>query len=216
MHPGRKIVYYVGRGKRSLTNAAFLLGGYMILKHNETAQSVAKCFHWLDGSLIEPFSSPSDSTAGSTAADGLDSLSLVDCWAALEHAKALAWLQVPRSEHDCRWGQIDPDEYEHYHSPLNADLHQIVPGKLAVVSPPADLAGRDYRDEAGVRRFSPAYLVGIFHELGVTDVVSLGAPSYDPRALAAAGVAHRAVDARGGHRLLAIIDAAAGATGPAA
>ena len=104
-HPGQKIVYYAGQGKKKLTNAVFLLGTYIILKHDDTAKSVAESFRWLDDSLIERF-------RGTLMQESDRSeLTLSDCWAALERAKGLAWLGLPRFLGG-RWGRIDPDEYE--------------------------------------------------------------------------------------------------------
>ena len=54
-HPGKKIVYFAGQGRLKLANAAFLLGAYMIFKHDETAQSVASRLSWLNDSWIEAF-----------------------------------------------------------------------------------------------------------------------------------------------------------------
>ena len=210
-HPNHKIVYYSGTGMKNLTTAIFLLGAYMMIKHNETALSVKKSFEWIDEALIEPFHA-----ASIDGSKGHEPLSLVDCWGALEQAKLLEWLRLPLSAEDGVWGKIDPDEYEHYHNPLNADLHQIVPGQLLVLTAPVNLEGRDYADDAsGVRRFSPSYLLSIFDELGVSGVASLGPPAYDPREFTAVGVAFAALETRSLStaldQLLAADDAAAGA-----
>jgi hypothetical protein len=190
-HPHNKVVYYVGKGSKNLTNAVFLLGAYMILKLNETAESASKRFDWIVDGMLEPYS----------AASGDDikerkSISLNDCWIAVEHAKKMGWLRMPNNMAKGTWGMYNPEEYEHYHSPINADMHQIIPDKLVVLTSPVQLLSGDYRDErSGVRRFSPSYFVGIFEELGVSAVVSLGAPAYDPHDLVAAGIAHRTVAA---------------------
>ena len=114
----------------------------------------------------------------------------MDCWRALEHAKTLAWLQLPRFPGGL-WGKFDPDEYEHYNSPHNADMHQIVPGKLFALKAPRNLHGRDYHDDkSGRRYFSPSYMVEIFRDVGVSTVVSADAPAYDPREFTARGVGH--------------------------
>ena len=54
-HPNQKIVCYVGQDTRKLTNACFLLGAYLILKHNYSASLVSDSFHWLDSNMREPF-----------------------------------------------------------------------------------------------------------------------------------------------------------------
>ena len=207
-HPRHKIVYYAGGGTKNLTTAVYLLGAYMILKHGETALAVSRCFGWIDDTLIEPFHAASLDDPAKQGA-----LSLLDCWSALEQAKQRTWLALPRSKEDSMWGQIDPDEYEHYHNPLNAGLHQIIPAKLLIHTAPVNLNGRDYVDAPpGVRRFSPSYILGIFDELGVSAVACLGVPAYDPREFAAAGVAHYNLETSATSaaldRLLAAADAA--------
>ena len=87
-HPKQKIVCYVGQDKRKLTSACYLLGAYMILKHDYSASLVSDSFRWLDANLIEPF-------RGASLEDSCDAeLSLADCWRAIQRAKALAWLQL--------------------------------------------------------------------------------------------------------------------------
>ena len=42
--PNNKIVMFVSKGKRNLTNAVFLLGTYMLLKENSSPKAVARTF----------------------------------------------------------------------------------------------------------------------------------------------------------------------------
>ena len=121
-------------------------------------------------------------------------LTLSDCWAALERAKGLAWLGLPRFLGG-RWGRIDPDEYEHYNNPLNADLHQIVPGKLFAFRAPKHLKGLDYLDDGcGCRHFSPSYYVDLFRQMGISSVVSVDPISYDASEFARQGLHHHELD----------------------
>jgi cell division cycle 14 len=184
MHPEHKIVHYSGPGKRKLTNAVYLLGAYMVLKHGDSAEMVSKCFHWLDDSLIEPYRGTRFSESNSD-----DVISLLDCWSALERVKNLAWLDLP-SHAGGQWGLIDPDEYEHYSNPLNADLHQIIPGKLIALRAPMDLHGLDYFDDKGHRHFSPSYFAPIFLQLGVSSVMSLNEPAYFADEFESRGLRH--------------------------
>ena len=187
-HPGKKIVYYVEPGQLKLANAAFLLGAYMILRRDASAEKVSTNFRWLCNSVVTPFQSAN--------LDNLytSDLSMMHCWNAIERAKALGWFQPPRVAGG-PWGKIDLDEYEYYNDPINADLHQVVPGKLVAFKAPKDLHGLDYCDDAGGgRHFSPAYFIDIFQEMGVSDVVSADPPAYDRRDFTRRGVRHHELD----------------------
>ena len=178
------IVYIAGDGPRAFTNAAFLLGAYMLLTLDMTPAAVAAHFTGLDPSLFEPYRDatyrPSDFH-----------LSLADCWSGIYRAIGEGWLARPSSRGSRLWGRINADEYAQYDDPLNADLHEVVPGKLVALRTPRDLGGAPYRDErGGVRHFAPAFFVPILRELGVSDVVQLNEACYDPAAFAAAGIAH--------------------------
>ena len=178
------IVYMAGDGPRAFTNAAFLLGAYMLLTLDMTPAAVAAHFTGLDPSLFKPYRDatyrPSDFH-----------LSLADCWSGIYRAIGEGWLARPSSRGSRLWGRINADEYAQYDDPLNADLHEIVPGKLVALRTPRDLGGAAYRDErGGVRHFAPAFFVPILRELGVSDVVQLNEACYDPAAFAAAGIAH--------------------------
>ena len=89
------------------------------------------------------------------------------------------------------WGHIDLEDYISPDSPLNADLNKIVPDKLIAFRGPKDLGNNTFADDQdGIRRFSPQHCVPPFRDLGVTDVVRLNQPEYDPAAFAAAGISH--------------------------
>ena len=192
-HPNQKIVYLVEPGKRHLANSVFLLGAYMILKNGHAAHVLNKRFAWLEEHQVEPFRD-----AGFDHCDF--GLTLSDCWEGLQRGKSLGWLGLP-SAADAPWGRIDPAEYDYYSSSINADLTEIVPGKLVALRGPRDLGDGQYLDEAGVRYFSPSYLADILSELGVVSVVQLGGAAYDPAAFEQRGIRHydlsAGFDARG-------------------
>jgi hypothetical protein len=126
--PTSRIVFCVECGRRTLTNAVFLLGAYMILKLDLTAAQVAERFCWLDSTLIEPYRDATHSKADFN-------LHLLDCWRGLDKGKALGWVRYapPGS---CMWGDIDIEHYKHYDSPLNGFLHIVVPGKFVAFPGP--------------------------------------------------------------------------------
>ena len=157
------------------TNACLLVGAYMILCLGQpSAQVVRTLSPALPGLLTYRDISPGPQNFD---------LRLEDCWEALEKAAELDWLDLD--------GGFDPEEYAHYDSPLNADLHVIVPGKLIAMKGPVELpAGQLWRDSPhGVRDFSPAYCARLLTDLDVCAVVRLNDPPYPSSPFRAAGIA---------------------------
>ena len=183
LHRGKRIVYCVRDDKRCMTNAIFLLGSFLIINLNQTAQQVDDLFRWAESSeLTEPYR---DATY--SAPDF--GLSLLDCWRGLERGRDLEW--VLRSTDGETWGRIHMPEYRHYDSPINGDLHAVVPGRLVAMKGPRHLGGSDYRDDArGHRSFSPRLCAAILDDFGVTDVVRLNEPEYHPADIEAPGRRH--------------------------
>ena len=155
---------------RDVTNAVFLLGGYMILMLETPPARVAASFVLVDvAQFCDVSERPSDF-----------GLAVRDCWDGLYRAQQLNWIRRPWNIHDPQWGRFNMDCYEHYSDPLNADLHEIVPGVLVAFRGPMDIQG-DYVDEDSLRHFSPAYYARVLGtELGVKAVVRLGGAKYDP------------------------------------
>ena len=178
------VVYCARQGPRGFTNASFLLGAYMLLKLNMSPERVAKRFAKLDAALFEPYRDASFHPPDF-------GLSLLDCWSGMYRAMREGWLARPTTRGSRVWGRINADEYAQYDDSLNADLHEVVPGRLVAFRTPRDVGGAAYRDAHGcVRHFAPSYFAPVLRELGVSAVVQLNAPCYDPAAFAAAGIAH--------------------------
>ena len=178
------VVCTASEGRRAFTNAAFLLGAYMLLTLKMTSQAVAERFSAVDSDLFEPYRDATNHTPDF-------GLTLIDCWSGIQRAMGEQWLARPSSSGSRVWGRINVDEYAHYDDPLNADLHEIIPGKLVAFRTPRSLSGAVYRDaRGGVRHFAPTYFLPIFGELGVSDVVQLNPARYDPADFTAAGIAH--------------------------
>ena len=171
-----RLVYLVDDGKRSLTNAVFLLGSYMILARGASIDDVDECFSWLKPDQFEDY-------RDATHTLPTFRLSLVDCWRGLEKGVRLGWVAPPDEHDDEFWGMIDIAEYKHNDSPINADLHEVVPGKFVAFRGPQDLAGAEYEDDShGFRRFSPSFYVDTLKDHGVTTVVRLNEARYDAAA----------------------------------
>ena len=181
-NPSCVFFYTVDNHRRSLANAVFLLGSYMILRLSLSSEDVAESFSWLEPSMVEAYR---DATFAPSDFD----LTLSDCWRGLVRGMDLGWLDLPREE-DPLWGCIDVDEYDHYDDPLNGDLHEVVPGKFIAFKGPQDLGGAAYRDrDDGFREFSPRFYADLFGDFGVTAVVRLNEPHYDEREFGERGVA---------------------------
>ena len=187
LYPSCKIICLVENDRRALSNGIFLLGAYVLLKLRRPASEVMKYFAWLNPRMTENFR---DATF--TRPPTFE-LSLNDCWRGLERAAANGWVArhgappppgVPSPQ--------DMSEYDLYDNPLNGDLHVLVPGKFVAFRGPRDLPGEvDYLDTPhGLRHFAPRFYIPTFRALGVTDVVRLNSPEYDPAPLTAAGLRH--------------------------
>ena len=178
-----QLVLSVDSGKRSLSNAAALLGSYLILKEGMTPDQVVACFAGIKQELLENFRDATHMPADF-------GLTLRDVWGGLYRGKQCEWIDRPSHDDSPFWGQIDIEEYENYDDPTNADLHEIVPGKLIAFRGPCDLGGALYTDNSvnWTRKFSPAYYVETFRELGVTDVVRLNSAEYDAQEFEGAGI----------------------------
>ena len=180
------LVYCAGNGRRALTNAAFLLGAYMLLCLDMRPLEVSDRFKQIRRTSLEAY-------RDATFSPPDFGLQLVDCWAGIHRAMARRWLALPGRRAPRKWGAVDVDEYLHYDNPLNADLHEVVPGKFVAFRGPRDLpGGRDHYDDPATRArdFSPAYYCAILRALGVTTVLRLNGARYDARAFAAAGLDH--------------------------
>ena len=140
MRSSYKLLICGGPNRRSLTNTAFLLGAYMILKLDLKSSYTCYCFRGIDPNAFEPYTDPSSSSSDFH-------LSIADCWQAIERAKRLSWIDMPKPSAPYRWGLLDADAYAYYNDPLNADMHEIVPGSLFVLRASKRLGGKLYVDK---------------------------------------------------------------------
>jgi cell division cycle 14 len=112
-----------------------------------------------------------------------------DCLGGLQRAKIIGWANFLS-------GGFDVDEYKHLGSPLNADLHEIVPGKLVIMRGPRDLPnGATWLDAVhadgriGPRDFSSTHFADILQQLNVQAVVQCSGALYDHGGFERAGIA---------------------------
>jgi cell division cycle 14 len=176
------VVMACGSERGALTNSVYLLGAHMIMRLNYALQDVqAACgrlLPWLEGYCdVSPMGE-----------DGFRLL-VQDCWGGLVKAKALKWV-------DFGPDGFDLEEYTTFDDPLNADLHEIVPGKFVAMRGPITVADGQLWHDAwrndgtfSHREFSPAHYADILQQFDVQAVVRLNAPQYDKGGFHAAGIA---------------------------
>jgi cell division cycle 14 len=167
--------------RKALTTSIFLLGSYMILSLNYDLATVLKSLEFFIAKTIF-FSNVTRSSSNF-------GLQVQDCLAGLFKAKSFGWV-------DFQFGGFDAAEYSHLDSPLNANLHEVLPGKFVVMRGPRDLPnGALWRDTSlddgsfSHREFSPAHYAEILIQFDVQAVVRLNAPQYDRAGFEAAGIA---------------------------
>ena len=178
---GKSVAVHTSHGNRNFTNTVFLLGAYMITKLDMTTDDVGAAFEPISDRLI-PFRdvSPEDHDFG---------LLVCDCWSGLWRAAMLRWF-------DFGPDGFDRADYDELDSPMNADLHVVVPGKLLAMRGPRDLAGGARWQDAhqpglgfSHRDFAPEHYADILRQFDVRAVVRLNEAEYDAAGFRAAGIA---------------------------
>ena len=177
----QQLALITSTSEKSLTNIALLIGAYLVLIIHKDLPSTLQC--------LEPMIPRTVYYHSGAKAITDFKLCLQDCLAALHRAKQIGWVNFSP---DC----FDIDEYRQLDSPLNADLHEVVPGKIVMMCSPRDLPGgvpwRDVPKEDGRfgrRDFSPAHYAEILEQLDVCAVLRCNAPAYDRKGFEAAGIA---------------------------
>ena len=180
-NPGHSVVLQSKMDARALTNAVFLLGSYLLIKHS-TLQPDAVL------ALFQPVKHLLVSFRDVSPGEQNFHLHLRDCWGGLWRAKQLGWVKPGFHGFDAR-------EYAHYGDPWSADLHEMVPGKFVALRGPKSMpAGQQWRDvTTGDGRFShrelgPAHYIDILRQLDVQAVVRLNAPEYSQEVFTEAGL----------------------------
>ena len=150
---------------RSIAEACFYLGTYLILYKGATYDAVVAAFS------ISDLSSHVDERNYKDNLDG---------WRALQHAMCLGWFVPPHSHAE---PMMDVHELAHYSHQANGGVHLSVPGELLFFPTPADLSEdrewADYTADDGsiVRRFSARFYAELFQDLDVSVVACLGTGS---------------------------------------
>ena len=177
----RHLALLISTDAKHVMNTLFLIGGYMVMKMDIDLETTMQCFY--------PIMSCTDQCRNAFSQDAAIHLRLQDCLGSLHRAKKIGWV-------DFAPNRFDVEEYRQLDSPLNADLHEIVPGKIVMMRGPRDLpGGASWLDvptedgRFGHRDFSPAHYAEILQQLDVRALVRCNAPAYDRDGFEAAGIA---------------------------
>ena len=177
----RMLALAVSKDIQERTNAVFLAGAYMIMRLDSDLESVKTAFAPLHGRVV-PYR---DVSPGKPNFD----LHVQDCWGGLARAKGLGWVSFHAEG-------FDLEEYIHFDSPLEADLHEIIPGKLVAMRGPVEIPDEMLWTDVNTkdnpfshRDFSPAHYVDILRQFDVQVVVRLNEPRYSKDAFTRAGIA---------------------------
>ena len=185
----RSTAFCSSKAPDSRVQAAFLLGAYMIIRHDLSPNDAIERLFSVSGGDAAFFDALGDRNVYNTT--------IRDCLGALHRTRRMGWISF--ADRDANQGSdrsaFNPDEYAHFDSPLNADLHEIVPGRLLLSSCPRDLpdgaAWADRYDSAGrfvVRDFSPAFAADQLAQFDTALCVRVGVPRYGRDALDGTGL----------------------------
>jgi hypothetical protein len=176
----RSTALCAGDSFSSQCKAAYLLGAYMIIRMQSSPDDA------MDRLLpvLEIGESP---VPGEECRSIKGHLDIRHCLEGLWKAAELGWIDFSEDG-------FDPHEYAHFDSPLNADLHEIVPRKLLTMRVPRVLAtacGWEDRFVDGRfshREFSPAYYAELLEQFDARVCLRLGTPYYGREALEGTGL----------------------------
>lgn len=162
----KELIFYTSPHEHLKANAAFLVGAYVIIRHNFTALDVLRLFIKL---RFIPFRDASYGICGFM-------LSYLDCMRGLEHA-------IKCGLYDFR--TFDLEQYLHLHELKNGDINWILPNKFLAFSGPYD-----ERRPIGpnIYAYGVDDYVPVFKKLGVTCVVRLNKKCYDKRRFTMHGI----------------------------
>jgi len=162
----RKLCYYAEKDISLRTNAAFLLGAFLMLTQGYSPEMAIEPFYAMGPCAFLPYRDATHRRPPTFY------LTLLDCFKGLERAVAAAWFD-PR--------KFDVHRYISMDDPDGASLNQLCPKFVA-------FRGPDVRDQ-NLRR--PEFFFRIFKRLGVTDVIRLNdVETYDRSSFVENGFQH--------------------------
>ena len=189
--PGEKIlICQPNNHSITVRESALLFGCYLVLARGRNQQQVAHLFK-NHSHLPIP-----DAETHLSPLDTHRSISLLDCWQALQHVRDIGWMDwMGGTDNDEQPFLVD--EFMHYADTANGGVHIVAPGQLLLFSDPVDLASNQQWVSVAVdggtctRHFSPTFYADLFEELGVAAVACLTESGSSGAAFAARGIEAR-------------------------
>merc|ERR1719183_1332463 len=166
-HPrlgNRTATYYAESDGPRRTNAAFLVGAYLIIMHGWTPEEAVHKLQQLGPGLMLEYkhalNEPSDFK-----------LAVLDCLRGVKRALEMSWLDVKK---------FDFDKYQLLGDPRQFDLHQVCPNFVVFRGP----------DSRNCARFhAPEFYCDLLQSMGVTIVIRLNeVESYDSNVFKCKGI----------------------------
>eukprot|EP00002_Diphylleia_rotans_P019911 TRINITY_DN3850_c0_g1_i3.p1 TRINITY_DN3850_c0_g1~~TRINITY_DN3850_c0_g1_i3.p1 ORF type:complete len:477 (-),score=53.02 TRINITY_DN3850_c0_g1_i3:601-2031(-) len=166
---GRRVYMYSSVDPHKRANAAFLIGGYLVICHDYSPEDAMRPFVSIQSQLT-PFRDASYGTCTFP-------LMMIECFKGLWKGKKLRWAD---------FSQFNISEYEYYERVENGDMNWIIPGKFLAFSGPHATSIIDN----GIRTLTPDYYVPHFRRMGIAAVIRLNKKIYDRRKFTDAGIKH--------------------------
>ncbi|KAJ1490116.1 protein-tyrosine phosphatase-like protein [Baffinella frigidus] len=162
-----EVVHGTTIDKAANTNAAFLLGAYLVIVEGWTPEEAAAPFERIQPSPFKPFR---DATTVKSDFD----LGIVDCLRGLERA------------HSRNWFSLDGFDFERFTTQEEAGISRVCPKFFAFIGPFAPEIRATHSPP------TPEDVLPTLLSAGVGAVVRLNDPdTYEPRVFTAAGIVHK-------------------------
>ena len=161
----RTLVYYAEKDAALRTNAAFLLGAFLVIMQGWSPEEASSAFSDMGYKLFMPF-------RDATYVQPDFGLSLLDCFRGLKCALQVGWFD---------YRSFDVNRYLWLDNPANFDVHQICPKLIAFRGP----------NDSDENMRAPEEYVMVFKKLKVSAVVRLNEQdTYDAQGFEEAGIRH--------------------------
>lgn len=166
----KKLFIYTSYDACKRTNAAFLVGAFMVIRQNKTPEEAFRPFESMQSSFL-PFR---DASVGLSTYN----VHILDCLKSLYKA-------IQNSFFD--YQSFNLEEYQFYEKVENGDFNWIVPGKFLAFSGPSSVFTAV---ETGQKVFTPEDYIPLFKKMGITTIVRLNKKEYDRSSFVQEGIKH--------------------------
>jgi len=166
----KKLYLFTSYDSTKRTNAAFLVGAYLVIRQKMSPEEAFKPFEGLQNSFL-PFR---DASVGISTFN----ITILDCLKAIHKA-------IQHSFFD--YDNFNLEEYQFYEKVENGDLNWIVPGKFIAFCGPSSVFTLV---ETGQKTYAPEDYIPLFKKFGVSTVVRLNKKEYDRASFTAQGIKH--------------------------